>query len=205
MMSGVSRPVPPEWAASPVVVSLPDAGDDLAPACEVLVQEGLRTWSVPVERAAEVAGLRAAFGRRARIGVHGLTDVGQAEAARAADPAFVATSLLLADLPGAVDGVPVILGGLTPDELWRGYRAGAAAVQVIPAEAFGSGYARVLPGMLPGVPVLATGRMERYQADLWWEAGAVAVWPDPLVTVDLVVGADLDELRRRCQHWRSGD
>lgn len=196
----------PDPGVHQVIVSLPSiALDDLVPACEVIRQEGFKLWSLTTDQLDDLPGLLAVFGRRARIGVHGVTEVTQVAAAAEAGAAFVASPFLLPALVAVAPELPVILGGLTPTELKRGFEAGAAAVQLIPTEAFGSAYSRTLPGLLDPVPVIATGRLERYQADLWLESGATAVWPRDLVGLDLVSGDGLDGLRARLQQWRAGD
>jgi 2-dehydro-3-deoxyphosphogluconate aldolase/(4S)-4-hydroxy-2-oxoglutarate aldolase len=179
----------PDFGMHEVIVSLPDIElDDLVPACEVLCQEGFRLWSVTVARLDDLAGLLRLFGRRAKVGVHDVTEPDQVVAAAAA---------------GAV--LPVILGGLTPSELHAGMAAGAAGVQLVPTEAFGTAYARTLPELMKPAPLIATGRLERYQAELWLEAGAVAVWPSALVTATLASSESLDGLRVTLQQWRLHD
>ena len=124
--------------------------------------------------------------------------------ARDAGAAFAASAYLLPDLVSAAPDLPVILGGLTPSELHAGASAGAAAVQIVPTEAFGTSYSRTLPGMV-SADLIATGRLERYQAELWLESGAVAVWPHDLIGRELISGDSLDPLRVKLQQWRLGD
>lgn len=196
----------PELGEHQVVFSLPGADDDdLIAACEVLWQEGHRVWSVPPERIDDLALLRTVFGRRARIGVHDLTGAAQTVAAVAAGAGLLASVYCLPEVVAAADGVPVVLGGLTPRELRDAYRAGSSAVQVVPCEAFGTAYARGLPELVSDIPLLATGRLEHYQAELWLTSGALGVWPTQLITAELVAGDDLSELRTLCQRWRLGD
>ncbi len=196
----------PDVGPHEVIVSLPDIElDDLVPACEVLCQEGFRLWALPVGRLADLPGLLRLFGRRARVGVHDVTEPDEVVAAAAAGAAFAASSYLLPDLVAAAPDLPVILGGLTPSELHAGLAAGAAAVQLVPTEAFGTAYARTLPELLQPAPLIASGRLERYQAELWLEAGAMAVWPSGLVSTQLALGESLDGLRVQLQHWRLGD
>ncbi|MGC3953748.1 MAG: hypothetical protein QM804_05770 [Propionicimonas sp.] len=195
----------PDLGEHQVVLSLPGADDDdLIAACEVLWQEGHRVWSVPPDRLDDLVLLRGVFGRRARIGVHDLTDPGQAAAAVAAGTGLLASVYCLPELIAAAPGVPVVLGGLTPQELRNAHQAGASAVQVVPCEAFGTGYARGLPELVAGIPLLATGRLEHYQAELWLDSGAVGVWPSQLLTSDLLTADDLTELRALSQRWRLG-
>lgn len=196
----------PELGVHQTIVSLPTIEvDDLVGVCEVLCQEGFRSWSLPADRTDDLPALLRVFGRRAQAGIHAVTTSAQVVAAATAGAAFVASPFLLPELVGAAPGVPVILGGLTPSELRSGLDAGAAAVQVLPSEAFGTAYARTLPGMLLPGPLIASGRLERYQAELWLEAGAVGVWPRELVSHDLVSGDSLDGLRVKLQQWRLGD
>jgi len=203
---GRVTPELPDFGTHEVIVSLPEIElDDLLPACEVLCQEGFRLWSLPVTRLDDLAGLLRMFGRRAKVGVHEVTEADQVVAAAAAGAVFAASTYLLPDLVTAVPELPVILGGLTPSELHAGMLAGAAGVQLVPTEAFGTAYARTLPELLKPVPLIATGRLERYQAELWLEAGAVAVWPSALVTATLASGESLDGLRVQLQHWRLHD
>ncbi|MGV8907742.1 MAG: hypothetical protein ACOH1Y_02075 [Propionicimonas sp.] len=196
----------PDLGLHEVIISLPDIElDELVPACEVLCQEGFRMWSLPIARLADLPALLRIFGRRAKAGVHDVTEPGEVEAAAAAGAAFAASTYLLPGLVTAAPELPVILGGFTPSELRAGLTAGAAAVQLVPTEAFGTAYARTLPHMVPAGTLIATGRLERYQAELWLEGGAIAVWPTGLVTSSLVTGESLDGLRVLLQRWRLHD
>lgn len=188
-----------------LIVNLPEFDvEDLLPICEVLCQEGFTTWSLPAGRIAEVAGL-GMFARRARIGIHSVTDSVQVKKAAEAGAAFAASDFCLPKLVKAVPGFPMVLGGFTPSELRSGLDAGAAAVQVRPAEALGADYAHALPGLLGYPPLLAGGRIKRGLAMSWLEAGAVAVWPEVLFSDDLVVGPSLDAFRGHLQTWRLDD
>lgn len=196
----------PDPGVHSVIVGLPDLdADSLVPACEVLCQEGFTLWTLSADRHEQLPVLLGLFGRRARVGVHGVTEAAQVVAAAAAGAVFAMADFLLPDLIDAVPGFPVVLGGLTPSELRSGALAGAAAVQLVPSEAFGTGYARVLPQILAPWPVIASGKLERYQAELWLESGGVAVCPRDLVGADAVLGDSLDDLRVTLQHWRLAD
>ena len=96
-----------------VIVSLPDIElDDLVPACEVLCQEGFRLWSVTVARLDDLAGLLRLFGRRAKVGVHDVTEPDQVVAAAAAGAVAVWPSgLVTATLASSesLDGLRVTL------------------------------------------------------------------------------------------------
>ncbi len=196
----------PDLGRHSVIVRLPDLdADELVPACEVLCQEGFKLWTVAVAQLSQLPALLRFFGRRARIGVHGITEPGEVAAAAAAGAAFASSDFALRELVAAVEDFPVVLGGLTPSELRAGMVAGAAAVQLVPSEAFGTSYARVLPQLLAPYPLIASGRIERYQAELWLESGGVAVCPRDLIGPEAVLGDSLDGLRVTLQSWRLGD
>lgn len=206
MMTCMGRVELPDLGDHRVVLPLPPVdSDDLVAACEVAWQEGHRVWSLPIDLLDELPGLRTVFGRRARIGVHDLTTAAQASAAAEAGADLLASIYCLPEVVAAAGTVPVLLGGLTPQELRAGHLAGAAAVQVVPCDAFGTAYARGLPELVAEIPLLATGRLEHYQAEVWLSSGAIGVWPTNLLTADLVVDADLDAWRQACQRWRLGD
>lgn len=196
----------PSLGARRVIASLPEFDvDDLLPACEMLCQEGFSAWALPWERRDEIAPLTAAFGRRARIGISGVTTAAQVSAAVEAGAAFAASDFQLPRLVKAVSGFPVILGGFTPTELRAGIEAGAAAVQLTPADAFDADYARALPRLLGYAPLIVSGALRRGLAAAWLESGAVGVWPESLANDALVVASSLDGLRGELVLWRLDD
>lgn len=185
-----------------VIVELPVAdADDLIAAGELLIQEHLDCWTVPYARRDELAALRAVFGRRVRLGVADLRDTGQVERALAAEPDLLLSPFATAALVAAAADTPLVLGGLTPSELSAALRFGTAAVQVLPCDALGSLYARTVTGLFADEPLIATGRLERFQCELWLDAGAVAVSPTGAFSTDDVEDPDLTDLRRRAQGY----
>lgn len=196
----------PELGRHRVIVELPElALADLVPVAEVLCQEGFPMWTLPFSMLTELPSLQHAFGRRARIGVRKVLEVSQLTAAVAAGAAFAMSELLLPELVSDESGPPVVLGGLTPSELRAGLSAGAAAVQAIPAEALGTGYARVLPGLVQSDKLILSGRVERHQASSWLENGGLGVCPRDLVDPEAVVEDTLDSLREVLQRWQFGN
>lgn len=188
-----------------VIVELPVAHlDDLIAAGELLIQEHLDCWTVPYGRRGELAGLREVFGRRVRLGVADLRCTGQIEHALAEAPDLLLSPFGDAELVAAAAGTPLVLGGLTPSELSAALRLGTAAVQVLPCDALGSLYARTVTGMFTDEPLIATGRLERFQCELWLDAGAVAVSPSGAFSTDDVEDPDLTDLRRRAQGYNFG-
>ena len=79
-----------------------------------------------------------------------------------------------------------------------------AAVQVTPCDALGSLYARTVTDLFAGEPLIATGKLERFQCEMWLDAGALAVCPVGLVGAADVADPDLADLRRRARAHRLG-
>ena len=72
---------------------------------------------------------------------------------------------------------------------------------MLPCDALGSLYARTVTGLFADEPLIATGRLERFQCELWLDAGAVAVSPTGAFSTDDVEDPDLTDLRRRAQGY----
>lgn len=185
-------------AGHTVVVSLPAGGvDDWIAVAEVLVQEGLKAWAWPADRLDELGQVTALFGRRAHIGVAGVLDSGALRKAAEHGARFWLSPLAVsadADVP-----LPYLAGALTPNEVADAAHARDAAVLVTPADALGTSYARTLPGLVPEADVVPWGRLERYQCEMWLEAGAKAVVvQDVIVRPELSDGANVvDDVGRR--------
>lgn len=164
-----------------VVVAWPSGEiEDWIALAEVLVQEGLKVWAWPADRLDRLGEVTALYGRRVRIGIAGSLDDGQLwRAARAGAQFWLSPTAV--DPERAVP-LPYLAGALTPNEVAQAARSRDAAVLVAPADALGTSYARTLPTIVPGVSVVPWGRLERYQCDMWLEAGAGAV-----VVQDVVV------------------
>lgn len=181
-----------------VVIDLPTEGiDEWIPIIEVLLLEGIRAVSVPVSRPDLLTDVHALYGRRLRLGASAVVDAAGARAAVDAGAQFLLSPIQDPSVREAAGGVPVLTGALTPVEVGEAASRGEQAVLVAPADVLGSAYARVLPGMFPAVGLVPMGRLERYQCDMWLEAGAAAV-----VVQDVVVRAGggsnaVDEVARR--------
>lgn len=190
-----------------LLVGLPPSGvEDWVVAAEVMYLEGQRAWVFPVGLLDSLPEALSLYGHRARIGVSGLLDTATVEAAVAAGAHFLTSPIQDPSLREAAGSVPLVPGALTPSEVNDAVRAGFDAVQLVPAHVLGSGYARALRGLVPAVDVMVTGRIERYQADLWWKAGARAVCTEGIVLQDEddtgPAVNDPAEVRRRCQNYR---
>lgn len=197
---GAMTVVEEAFGPSVVVVEFPRTGaDDWIAVAEVLLQEGLSAWAFPVQLMHLVPEVNSLFGRRARVGVSGVTDAEGVRAAADVGARFILCPVAMDGLTDDARGIPLIAGALTPSEVADRARAGAEAVLVAPADALGSGYSRTLPSLFENTALVPWGRLERYQCEMWLEAGARAV-----VVSEIVVrpedGAginDVDEVSRR--------
>jgi 2-dehydro-3-deoxyphosphogluconate aldolase/(4S)-4-hydroxy-2-oxoglutarate aldolase len=72
-------------------------------------------------------------------------------------------------------GVPYLPGALTPTEIVRAWKAGAACVKLFPGSAVGPGYVKAIRGPLPDVPLMPTGGVDEKNLVEWLKAGVIAV------------------------------
>ncbi len=176
-------------------------------AAEVLVQEGLTAWALPVGMLGDLPDAVAIFGHRARVGVWGVLTPADAARAAAGGAHFITSPIASADLVAAAGGTPCLLGALTPGEVAAALDSGATAVQVVPADVMAMHYSRTLPALFPGVELVATGRFERFQCEMWLQAGAAAIGLSGMVVKPEGGGPgaaenDLDAVRRATQTYR---
>lgn len=157
-------------------------GDDVegvVAAAEVLAGAGIGaievTWTVPdAERA--VTTLRERLPDQL-IGAGTLTTPGQVARAVAAGAQFVVSPGSPAELLDAMlgCGVPALPGVLTPGEVVAATAAGATAVKLFPASAFGPAYLGQLHGPFPRLRVVPTGGIDVASVPDWIARGALAV------------------------------
>ncbi|MGJ3404183.1 bifunctional 4-hydroxy-2-oxoglutarate aldolase/2-dehydro-3-deoxy-phosphogluconate aldolase [Glutamicibacter sp. Je.9.36] len=141
----------------------------------------------------------AAFEGRAQIGVGTVTSVQQAARAIDAGARFIVTPVTdTAVVHACVEaGIPVFPGGMTPTELYGGWKAGASAVKIFPASQVGAGYVKDLRGPFPGIEVIPSGGVGIQDAIEWVKAGAVAVSVGGPLLGDAFRGGDLAALTDR--------
>jgi 2-dehydro-3-deoxyphosphogluconate aldolase/(4S)-4-hydroxy-2-oxoglutarate aldolase len=75
----------------------------------------------------------------------------------------------------ARQGIPVVLGAMTPTEVATAMDLGATAVKVFPAARLGAAYFGDLRGPYPDTPLVATGGLHAGNAAEFLAAGALAV------------------------------
>lgn len=99
-------------------------------------------------------------------------------------------------------GVPIVLGAMTPTEVADAMDLGATAVKVFPAARLGPAYFTDLHGPYPGVPLVATGGLHAGNAAEYLEAGALAVTAGSgVVSPALAASSRLDEIAQRAREF----
>jgi 2-dehydro-3-deoxyphosphogluconate aldolase/(4S)-4-hydroxy-2-oxoglutarate aldolase len=95
-------------------------------------------------------------------------------------------------------GVDMLAGALTPTEVIAARSAGAAAIKLFPAGAFGPGYLRALREPLPDAALVPVGGVDASNAAAYFEAGALAIGVgSSLVGTAASAGGDLAALGAR--------
>ena len=190
---------------TPVIAVLRAASvQQLYPACDVLVEEGIRSLEFTLTTPGLLGSVDALVERYAPssdVGVGTVLNTAQAAAAMAAGASYLVTPTMdLAVIEAARQtGVAVFPGGLTPTELLAGWQSGATAVKVFPAGTVGPGYLKHLHGPFPDLAVVPSGGVDVDDAKAWLNAGAVAVSVGGPLLGDALAGGDLSALRRRCR------
>ncbi|MCF6289767.1 MAG: hypothetical protein L3J03_02000 [Desulfobacterales bacterium] len=157
-----------------------------------------------------VAGCRPGVPAGKYLGIGTIRNLAEAEQAVAGGAMFLVTPNLDPAVIeyGRSQQVPVIVGALTPTEVYGAWAAGAAMVKVFPCGAMGgAGYIRDLRGPFDRIPLLPVGGVSHDTAPAYLAAGARAVGVGASLfgkkalvdgDIDLAV-ANLKKFLRRCQ------
>jgi 2-dehydro-3-deoxyphosphogluconate aldolase/(4S)-4-hydroxy-2-oxoglutarate aldolase len=134
------------------------------------------TYTTP--NAAEVLRrLDARFGDEIVLGMGTLTRPQQAAEAREAGARFLVSPMYDPGLASAMvaSGLPVMIGALTPREVFQAYEAGSDVVKIFPGSLTGPGYLKALHGPFPHIPLMPTGGVNLDNIGDWFASGAFAV------------------------------
>ncbi|MDA8417696.1 MAG: bifunctional 4-hydroxy-2-oxoglutarate aldolase/2-dehydro-3-deoxy-phosphogluconate aldolase [Desulfobacteraceae bacterium] len=109
--------------------------------------------------------------------------------------------------------VPIVVGALTPTEVYAAWKTGAAMVKVFPCAPLGPGYLRELLGPFDHLPLVAVGGVTAANVEEYFAAGAAAVGvgaslfgKEALASGDLAaVEANVADFLRRCPGRRAGE
>lgn len=147
---------------------------------EALVAGGITgieiTYTTP--NAAEVVGhLDRAFGDAILLGMGTLTNPAQADEARSAGARYLVSPITDETLGRAMvaTGLPVMVGALTPTEVYKAHQLGSDVVKLFPGSAVGPDYVRALHGPFPYIKIMPTGGVDEHNLADWFKAGVFAV------------------------------
>ena len=134
------------------------------------------TYTTP--NAAEVVrALDARFGEQILLGMGTLTAPAQAAEAQAAGARYLVSPITDEALGAAMvaTGLPVMIGALTPTEVFRAHQLGSDVVKLFPGSAVGPDYVKALRGPFPHIPIMPTGGVDEHNVGDWFRAGVFAV------------------------------
>ncbi|HRN69245.1 MAG TPA: bifunctional 4-hydroxy-2-oxoglutarate aldolase/2-dehydro-3-deoxy-phosphogluconate aldolase [Promineifilum sp.] len=134
------------------------------------------TYTTP--NAAEVVrALDRAFGDRILLGMGTLTDPAQAAEALNAGARYLVSPITDDALAAAMvaTGLPLMIGALTPTEVFRAHQLGSDVVKLFPGSAVGPDYVKALHGPFPHIPIMPTGGVDEHNLADWFRAGVWAV------------------------------
>ena len=134
------------------------------------------TYSTP--NAAEVVRLLSqTFGEKIILGMGTLTVPMQVEEALGAGARFLVSPMCEPGLGKAMvaSGVPVMIGALTPTEIFAAYQLGSDVVKLFPGSLTGPSYVKALKGPFPYIPIMPTGGVSGANVGEWFAAGVFGV------------------------------
>lgn len=196
---GHDGPMPSATAPAGLIICLDDVTlDDLVGAVEVMIQEGLRTFSLPVGHE-DTEDIVAIFGARARFGVHGPVSREVIESVRGW-AAFTLANVADHDVITAAReaDVPLWAQAMTPSEVRDVLAVGATGAMLFPADVVGHVMADRLRILGLADRVIPRGGIGAFSATEWMKAGAPAACVDATLLGDALQGGDLGALRDRC-------
>lgn len=203
-VTNAPRPRPATLLAGSRVIAVLRAAraEDCLPVIEQLAANGVRMIELTLTTPGVLnllGTVRDRFAGAADIGVGTITDHAQAELALDLGADFLVTPTTNEAVVAAAVArqAPIFPGGLTPTELYAGWRAGATAVKIFPATQVGPGYVSQLRGPFPDLDVVPSGGVGIDDAADWIAAGALAVSLGGPLLGDALHGGDLGKLAER--------
>jgi 2-dehydro-3-deoxyphosphogluconate aldolase/(4S)-4-hydroxy-2-oxoglutarate aldolase len=138
------------------------------------------------------------------LGAGTVLTVQQARDAISAGARFLLTPGIRLDVAAEASrqGVPIVLGAMTPTEVAAAMDAGSTAVKIFPAARLGAAYLKDLHGPYPHVPLVATGGIHAGNAAEYLAAGAIAATAGSgVVAPELVAESRFAEIRARAAEF----
>lgn len=186
-------------APAGLIICLDDVGlDDLVGPVEVMIQEGLRTFSLPVGHT-DVDDIIAIFGARAIFGAHGAVSAEVVESLRGWAAFALVNDLEEGAVAAARDAeLPLWAQAMTPAEVRDVLARGATGAMLFPADVVGHVMAERLRVLDLAEHVIPRGGIGAFSSTEWMKAGAPAACVDTTLLGDALRGGDLGTLRDRC-------
>jgi 2-dehydro-3-deoxyphosphogluconate aldolase / (4S)-4-hydroxy-2-oxoglutarate aldolase len=187
------------------IVRGPDP-DRLVECLRVMAANGLRLVEVSLTSGDAIDVIKRAgdeLGDRLLLGAGTVLDADDAVAVIEAGAHYAVTPAAGPGVDVCLDrGLPVLVGALTPTEIYAAHARGATAVKVFPASVGGPAYVRALRDPLPGVPLVPVGGVDAAATVDYLAAGAVAVGVGSPLLGDAPTGGDLTALADRVDRFR---
>lgn len=124
-----------------------------------------------------VKALDQAFGEKIVLGMGTLTEPYQAQEAFEAGAHFLVSPICEPELGQAMiaTSLPVMIGAMTPTEVYQAYRQGADVVKIFPGSTVGPGHIKALKGPFPFIEMMPTGGVNVENVAEWFAAGVFGV------------------------------
>lgn len=170
---------------------------------DALVKGGVKgieiTYSTP--NAAEVVKiLNEKFGDSILLGTGTLTHPDQVEESKLAGARFLVSPMCEPILAKKMveSGLPIMIGALTPTEIFTAFNMGSDIVKLFPGSVVGPGYVKALKGPFPAIPLFPTGGVSALNAEEWFAAGVVGVGAgSELCPINLVKENRFEEITQK--------
>lgn len=161
------------------------------------------TYSTP--NAAEVVHkLNHSFGAQILLGMGTITRSEQAIEAAQAGACFLVSPICDSDLGQAMikTGLTVMLGALSPSEVFLAHNLGSDIVKLFPGSLTGPAYVKAIKGPFPNIPLMPTGGVNIENVGDWFSAGVVAVGAgSELCPSAWVRGGQFEEIKLRARQF----
>lgn len=145
-----------------------------------------------------ISRINKAASGRVLLGAGTVLTTGQVHEARDAGAQFIVTPCLAPSTDAAFNlGLPLLVGALTPAEVYAAAREGATAVKLFPASVGGPAYLKALRDPFPDIEFIPVGGVAAESVTAYLHAGALAVGAGSPLTGDAPRGGSLAELSDR--------
>ena len=124
-----------------------------------------------------VKALNQAFGEQIVLGMGTLTEPAQAQEAFEAGARYLVSPICDPELGRAMiaTSLPVMIGAMTPSEVYQAYRLGSDVVKIVPGATVGPAYIKALKGPFPFIEMMPTGGVSVANVAEWFAAGVFGV------------------------------